>query len=135
MRVSKTLLLSIALLLARSAPAASQAPNVTGVWTGTFEFGGTGGQQRSAYIKLEQKDSVVTGTAGPDTDGQQPIAKGRITRVNGVTTVTFEVAPPDGPPLKFELHLVEGRLKGKAAAEANGEKREAIVDVGRLTNP
>jgi hypothetical protein len=27
--------------------------------------------------------------------------------------------------------VVDGRLKGKATAEANGEKREALIDVGR----
>ena len=121
--------LSMGVLLAASAPAASQSVNVTGVWTGTFSF--TGGEQRSAYLKLDQKDSEITGTAGPDADSQAAIAKGRIATVSGVTTVTFEVGQPDGPPLKFELEVVNGRLKGKATAEANGQKREAIVDVGR----
>ena len=60
-----------------------------------------------------------------------PITKGRVATVNGVTTVTFEVGQPDGPPLKFELEVVNGRLKGKATAEAHGEKREAIVGRGK----
>ena len=133
MHVRNTLFLSMAVLLAASAPAASQerSINVTGVWTGTFTFKNTGGESRSAYLKLDQKDSEITGTAGPDADGQMPIARGRIATVNGVTTVTFEVGQPDGPPLKFELEVVSGRLKGKAIAEANGEKREATVDLGR----
>ena len=98
----------MAVLFAASAPAASQerSVNVTGVWTGTFPF--TGGEKRSAYLKLEQKDSQITGTSGPDADGQAPIAKGRIATVNGVTTVTFEVSQPNGPSLKFELELVPG---------------------------
>ena len=131
MHVRNALCLSMAVLLAASAPAASQekSVNVTGVWTGTFTF--EGGEERSAYLKLAQKDSEITGSAGPDAEGQAPIAKGRIATVNGVTTVTFEVGQPDGPPLKFELALVSGRLKGKASAEANGAKREATVDVGR----
>ena len=128
MHVRYALSLSMAVLLAASAPAASQV-NVTGVWTGTFTF--EGGEQRSAYLKLAQKDSEITGTAGPDAEGQAPIAKGRIATVNGITTVTSEVGQPDGPPLTFELQVVNGRLKGKASAEANGAKREATVDVGR----
>lgn len=133
MRIRNTLCLSIAVLLAASAPAASQksSVNVTGVWTGTFTFKNTAAEQRSAYLKLDQKDSEITGTAGPGADAQMPIAKGRIATVSGVPTVTFEVGQPDGPPLKFELQVVNGRLKGKAVAEANGEKREATVDVGR----
>ena len=125
--------LSMAVLLAASAPAASQegSVNVTGAWTGTFTFKNTGAEQRSAYLPLDQKDSEITGTAGPNADSQMPIAKGRIATVSGVTTVTFEVGQPDGPPLKFELEVVNGRLKGKAIAEAHGEKREATVDVGR----
>jgi hypothetical protein len=93
-----------------------------------------GGEQRSAYLKLDQKSSDITGSAGPDAGAQLPIARGKIATVNGVTTVTFEVAQPDGPPLKFELQVVIGRLKGKATAEANGGKREATVDVGRAAN-
>jgi hypothetical protein len=131
MRV-RTLWLSVAVLLGSSSPAASQgAVSITGVWTGTFAFKSTGAEQRSAYFNLTQKESNVTGTAGPDADGQMPIAKGKIATVNAVTTVTFEVGQPDGPPLKFELQLVDGRLRGKATAEANGEKREATIDVGR----
>ena len=133
MRIRRTLSLSMAVLLVASAPAASQENpvNVTGVWTGTFAFNISGGEQRSAYLKLDQKSSDITGTAGSDADAQLPIAKGKIATVNGVTTVTFEVAQPDGPPLKFELQVVNGRLRGKATAEANGEKREATIDVGR----
>ena len=130
MRVGHTLCLSLALLFVASAPAASQSVSVTGVWTGTFGF--AGGEERSAYLKLEQKGSEITGTAGPDADSQAPIAKGKIATVNGVTTVSFEVSQPDGPPLKFELELGNGRLKGKASAEANGQKREATVDVSRV---
>ena len=130
MRVRRTLSLSMAVLLLASVPAASQANpvNLTGVWTGTFALGG--GEQRTAYLKLDQKGAEITGTAGPESNAQMAIAKGKVATVNGVTTVTFEVAQPDGPPLKFELQVVNGRLKGKATAEANGEKREGTVDVG-----
>ena len=49
-----------------------------------------------------------------------------------MTGVTFDATQPNGPVLKFDLKLVDGRLKGKANAEtASGEKREAAVDGGR----
>jgi len=37
----------------------------------------------------------------------------------------------DGPRVKFTLTLVEGRLKGDATAEQDGQKMSAKVDVGR----
>jgi len=48
-----------------------------------------------------------------------------------VTRVTFDATQPNGLVLKFDLKGVDGRLIGKATAEANGEQREALIDVGR----
>ena len=54
------------------------------------------------------------------------------TRLSLGLPATFDATQPNGLVLKFNLTLVEGRLKGKANAEApSGEKREAAVDVGR----
>ena len=104
--------------------------NLTGVWTGTFtpSDGGPSG----AHIDLKQKDAEVTGTAGPSADRQVAITNGKVTTVKDVTSVTFDATQPNGLVLKFDLKLVDGRLKGKANAEtSSGEKREAAVDVGR----
>ena len=73
----------------------------------------------------------MTGTAGPDADRQVAIANGKVSTVKGVTSVTFDATQPNGTVLKFDLKMVEGRLKGVARAEANGEKREMAIDVGR----
>jgi hypothetical protein len=59
------------------------------------------------------------------------IANGKVTMVKGETSVTFDATQPDGTVMKFDLKVVEGRLKGKVTAEANGEKREGTIDVGR----
>ena len=83
------------------------------------------------FLDLKQKGPDVTGTAGPGQDRQVAIANGKVTTVKGVTSVTFDATQPNGRVLNFDLKVVEGRLKGKATAEFDGEKREAAVDVGR----
>lgn len=131
MPLRKLLVAAIALLFAASALSAYQAKpvDVTGVWTGTFTRS-TGGQS-GAHMELKQKGTEVTGTAGPAADRQVAIANGKVTTVKGETSVTFDATEPNGLVMKFDLKVVEGRLKGKATAEANGEKREAAIDVGR----
>ena len=132
MTFRRILVPSLAFLIAASALSAFQAKPVdlTGVWTGTFtpSDGGPGG----AHIELKHKDAEVTGTAGPRAEQQVPISNGKVTTVKNVTSVTFDATQPNGLVLKFNLTLADGRLKGKANAEApGGEKREAAVDVGR----
>ena len=127
----RKIVLPVLLLIAASTLAAFQAKpvDVTGVWTGSFtpSTGGQGG----AHMDLKQKGTEVTGTAGPAADRQVAIANGKVTTVKGVTSVTFDATQPNGMVMKFDLTVVDGRLKGKATAEANGEKREATIDVGR----
>ena len=131
MPLRKILVLPVLLLIAASTLSAFQAKpvDVTGVWTGSFTPS-TGGQS-GAHMDLKQKGTEVTGTAGPGADRQVAIANGKVTTVKGVTSVTFDATQPNGMVMKFDLTVVDGRLKGKATAEANGEKREATIDVGR----
>ena len=131
MPIRKMLALPVALLIAVSPLSALQSKpvDVTGVWTGTFTP--TTGEPSGAHMDLKQKGPDVSGTAGPGQDRQVPIANGKVTTVKGVTSVTFDATQPNGRVLRFDLKVVEGRLKGKATAEFDGEKREAAVDVGR----
>ena len=131
MTFRKILVLPAALLMAASTLSAFQAKPVdlTGTWTGTFTP--ATGEPGGAHIVLKQKGDEVTGTAGPGADRQLAIANGKVTTVKGVTSVTFDTTQPNGLVMKFDLKEVDGRLKGKATAEANGEKREATIDVGR----
>jgi hypothetical protein len=49
-----------------------------------------------------------------------------------VTSVTFDATQPSGSVMKFDLKLVEGRLKGKVTLESNGQIRgQGTLDVGR----
>ena len=131
MVVRKSVALAAALLVAVSALSAFQAQpgDLTGVWTGTLNRseGGSG----PAYLDLKQKEADLTGTAGPDADRQAAIAHGKVTTVKEVTSVTFDATQPNGAVLKFDLKLVEGRLKGKVTMERDGETREGTLDVGR----
>ena len=131
MTLRRILVLPVALLIAASSLSAFQSKpvDVTGVWAGTFAP--TTGGQSEAHMDLKQKGAEVTGTAGPGLDRQVPIANGKVTTVKGVTSVTFDATPPNGRILKFDLKVVDGRLKGKATAESDGEKLEAVIDVGR----
>lgn len=122
------LVLALALSPALSAaPATQDIKDLTGKWDGAFVISMNGQQQDDvAHMDLTQKDKVITGTVGPSPDRQWPIIAGK---VDG-TKVTLEVQG-DGPIIKFNLTLVEGRLKGDALADMNGQTMTAKVDVGR----
>ena len=44
---------------------------------------------------------------------------------------TIEVTEPNGMLIKFDVKLVDGRLKGSAVASRDGQTRNAVLDVGR----
>lgn len=123
--------LSVAILIAASTLSAFQAKPVdlTGVWTGSFTP--TDGEQGTAHLDLKQKGEALTGTAGPRPEQQAPIANGKVATEKGVTSVTFDLTQPSGLVMKFDLKVVDGRLKGKITGDDNGQKREAALDVGR----
>jgi hypothetical protein len=105
----------------------SKATDLTGKWDGAFIISMNGQQQDDvATMVLTQKGAVLTGTVGPNVNQQWAIKNGKIDGAN----VVFE-AEADAMLIKFTLTLVEGRLKGDAAAEGNGMSMTAKVDVGR----
>jgi len=131
MTVRKCVALVAALFVAVPALSAFQAKPVdlTGVWTGTLD---RAEGSSTAHLDLKQKEADLTGSAGPDADRQAPIARAKIATVEGVTSVTFEATQPSGAVMRFDLKLVDGRLKGRVTLERDGEMRgEATLDVGR----
>lgn len=125
----RAVLCVFALLLAIPTLHAAQAPaqDLTGKWNGTFIMSVNGQQNDDvAEMTLTQKGAVLTGTVGPNADQQWTIIDGK---VDG-TKVTFDVNA-GGPLVKFTLTLVDGRLKGDAAASMDGQSMTAKVDVGR----
>jgi hypothetical protein len=131
MTFPRILVVAAALVIAASTASAFQAKpvDVTGVWTGTLTR--STGEQGGAHLDLKQKGTELTGTAGPAADRQVAIANGKVTTVKGETSVMFDATQPNGLVMKFDLRVVDGRLKGKVTADADGEKREGQVDVGR----
>ena len=131
MIIRKIVALMAALLVAVTTLTAFQAKPVdlTGVWTGTLTRPENSG---SAYLDLKQTEAAVTGTAGPDANRQAAIANGKVATAKDVTSLTFEATQPNGAVMKFDLKLVEGRLKGRVTLEMNGQTLgEATLDVGR----
>jgi hypothetical protein len=122
----RAILLALALALSPILQAAV-VQDLTGKWDGTF-IATVNGQQEDdvVFMTLTQKSAVLTGTVGPSLDRQWAIIGGK---VEG-TKVTFDTQS-DGPFVKFTLTLVDGRLKGDAVAEMDGQKMTAKVDVGR----
>lgn len=125
-------LIAIALVLAALVPAASAQTSTSfaGKWEGTFTLSrpdGTPAEPRPIVFNITQKGKEITGTAGP-ADQQEKI-------VNGVadgTKATFDVQMPQGPPFKFSLTLVKGRLQGQMTrATQDGTVREAKVDAAK----
>jgi len=131
MTIRNSVALVAAVIVAVSTLSAFQAKPVdlTGVWTGTLNRSEGSG---TAYLDLKLKDADLSGSAGPDADRQTAIAHGKVVTTEGVTSVTFDATQPSGAVMKFDLKLVEGRLKGKVTLERDGETRgEATLDVGR----
>lgn len=114
--------------LVLSVASLSAAQDVTGKWAGSFNpvrpDGSTG--EAKIFLDLKQSGSELTGTAGPGPDRQWPL-KGKIEG----NKLSFEVQSDDGP-ITITLTLADGHLKGDAAAESNGQKRSAKIDVERV---
>jgi hypothetical protein len=119
----------ITLVLALVPAGVPAAEDFTGKWSGVFSMIAPDGSARDEKIFLDLKHAgaALTGTAGPALDKQWPIVKGA---VDG-NKVTFEVQS-DGPLVKFTLTFAEGRLKGDAAADFEGQKLSAKVDAERV---
>ncbi|MGE0102166.1 MAG: hypothetical protein AB7H86_01780 [Blastocatellales bacterium] len=124
----KRLVIVLSLML-MIAPSLFAAEDLSGTWSGSFNITMNGEtREDSAYVVLKQNGSELTGTAGPNSDQQWQILKGK---VEG-NKVTFEVQT-DQPLIKFDLMMVDGRLKGRANAELQGTALSAEVDLQRKT--
>jgi hypothetical protein len=119
-----------AVVLASSAALAFQtaSPNVTGTWSGTLTFAADGGKVESAYMVLKQEGTTVSGSAGPNADRQYAIEKVKFVSTKEGTTLGFTV-PAGSLVIVFDLKLVEGKLKGTAVGDREGDRRTADVEL------
>ena len=111
---------------------ALSAAELTGNWSGSFDFTTPDGENRSdsAYMSLKQNGDEVTGTAGPNADKQWAVQKGKLVGQK----LTFEVRTEDGDLLLFDLTFdgatIQGDVKGTSS---EGEHRSAKVNLKRAT--
>jgi hypothetical protein len=115
-----TKLLACLLLFGLSLPAAE----LTGKWSGSFDITKADGDTKSdtAYMDLKEARGTVTGTAGPNTEKQMALRKGKL---DG-QTLTFEVATEDEGVLVFQLTFDGDVIRGSCAGtDGDGEKLSA----------
>jgi hypothetical protein len=125
--MTRRVLLCAVVLLVSPMLHAAVSQDLTGTWTGSFVMTMNGQENPdTAHMVLKQEKGVLTGTAGPNVDQQWTILNGK---VDGAK-VTFDVQS-DGPLITFTLTLADGRLKGDARGEMDGQVMTAKVDVGR----
>ena len=138
--MTKSQIARLAVLLLLLSPSAfASAEDLSGKWSGTFvvTMGDQPAHDDTAYMIATQKGADLTGTIGPNENEQFPILKGKIATVKeagkDVTKVSFDVQPDNGPDTAHvELTIVDGHLKGKLTAEANGQKVSAVLDLARV---
>jgi hypothetical protein len=121
-----TLLVSLPLLLT-----AASAPDITGKWIGTFEelsAGGAVARTSGAYMEFRISGQTVTGTAGESESEQHEISNGKF---DGGKHLTFELARPEHPTMKFDLVLEGETIKGPVSAESGSQRLAARVTLAR----
>ena len=118
-------------VLTAIAIAATADVSMTGKWSGSFSITGPDGfsKESTALLILKQNGTEITGSVGPNEDEQHPIQKGRI---DGDKIALEAQDVNNNRVIKFDLLMVEDRIKGEATMSANGESRKAKLDVGRV---
>jgi len=120
------------LLCALLSTFALQAAELTGKWSGSFDITNSEGETKadSAYMDLKETGSAVTGTAGPNSEKQWSLRKGKLEGQN----LTFEVAMDDGGVLAFELTFDGTSIQGTCTGTGGGgEKMSAKVNLKRTS--
>ena len=119
---------SAALLLFSAALLA--AADVTGHWSGTFEFRTPSGEQQEVpvYLILKQDGNNVGGTGGRDLADRHTITRGTF---DG-SKLVLEVEAGDNP-VQLELTVDGEQLQGTAVrGRSDGSKMTAKVQAKRL---
>jgi hypothetical protein len=110
------------------------AEDFTGKWLGQFTGVDPDGNQMTEPIVLNlvHKGTELTGTAGPSTERQWTILKGKVDGDN----LSFEVQAggdtQSGPYVVITLVYADGHLKGDFNAQRGDEKRSAKLDLTRV---
>ena len=108
------------------------AAELTGKWSGSFDITNEQGETKAdtAYMDLKETGGAVTGTAGPDSEKQWSLRKGKLDGQK----LTFEVVMDDGGALTFELTFDGTSIQGSCKGIGNGgEKLSAKVNLKRAS--
>ena len=109
---------------------ALQAAELTGKWSGSFDITNSEGETKAdtAYMDLKETGGAVTGTAGPNSEKQWSLRKGKLDGQK----LTFEVPMDDGGVLAFELTFDGTSIQGTCTGTGDGgEKMSAKVNLKR----
>jgi hypothetical protein len=104
-----------------------EAVTVSGSWSGEWEISPDGGPGPH-YMVLKQEETSVSGTAGPSADQQIPIRNGKF--ADG--KLTFEIAIPSGPSLRFDFTVDRDSMRGDAVLAMNGVERKLKLSAKRV---
>lgn len=119
------------LSFAQSAPpATSPTPqNITGKWSGSLEIHKPDGEvdPTTALLILTQSGDTVTGTVGPNEDGQMAIKNGKVVG----SEIQLNAEMQNGTPIAFHLHIEGDHLKGDLASDSPDGKVTGKLDLTR----
>jgi len=106
------------------------AAELTGKWSGSFDVTNSEGETKAdtAYMDLKEHGGEVSGTAGPNSDKQWPLRKGKLDGQK----LTFEVETDQGGLLVFDLTFDGEAIQGSCAGTGEGgEKMSAKLRLKR----
>ena len=108
------------------------AANISGKWAGSLDVVHADGSvdPDQAFLSLDVKDGVVTGTAGNSPNDQSPLTSGKVTN----NRVTFDIPLDAGKVVKFDLSLDGNHMHGTAAGLPVEDNSHIIVDVQRASS-
>ncbi len=81
-------------------------------------------------MKLKQAGKRIAGSVGPDKSVQWEIRHGT---AEG-TRIAFEVLPPEGGRLVFDLRLIDDHIQGEVRGENRGLTIKAKVHAARTAD-
>lgn len=105
--------------------------DVTGRWSGSFEFTQDGeNHTETAYLILKQDGAALTGSGGPSEENQMAIRNGKI---DG-SKVTFEIALDEDRVMSFAFQSDGDNLTGNVSGpdKQTGATRTAKMSLKRV---
>ncbi|MBI1792253.1 MAG: hypothetical protein HYR60_32420 [Acidobacteria bacterium] len=109
--------------------AVAMGADVTGNWSGSFEYKSPEGEAKSepCYMVFKQEGAKLSGSGGPSADRQWPMQNGK---VDG-DRLTFEISN-EGRNMSFELTTSGDQVEGEGKMSREGQTRIAKFTLKRV---